>query len=91
MIKELLKFLDASKTKFQAISQTKEILLNNGFKELGEDENYKEYNKFFVVRNNSSIIAISIPENFKDNSLNIFHYLLRLYKWSYRAPRLCFS
>ena len=71
MIKELLKFLDASKTKFQAISQTKEILLNNGFKELGEDENYKGYNKFYVVRNNSSIIAISIPENFKNNSLNI--------------------
>ena len=71
MIKDLLSFLDKSKTKFQAIECTKNILLENGYSEVCEGDSYKGLNKFFVVRNDSSIIAVSKPDNFSDKSINL--------------------
>ncbi len=71
MIEDYLKFLENSKTKFQAIDITRKILNDCGYKEINEGDSYKGIEKFFVVRNNSSIIAINKPIDFKDKSINI--------------------
>ncbi len=71
MINDLLNFLNNAKTKYQAISITKEILEENGYKEVSEIEDYSGLNKFYIVRNNTSVIAISKPNDFKNKSINI--------------------
>ena len=71
MLSNLLNFLDEAKTKFEAIRITKDILIKNGFVEVKEADSYKGYNKFFIIRNNSSIIAISKPNKVDDLSINI--------------------
>lgn len=71
MLDKLLNFLDAAKTKYQAVLLTRDELIKNGYKELNEYDDYKGYNKFFIIRNNSSIIAVSKPEKFNDLSINI--------------------
>lgn len=71
MIQDYLKFLDNSKTKFQAIDITRKMLNDNGFKEINEGDSYKGLDKFYIVRNNSSIIAINKPIDFKNKSINI--------------------
>ena len=71
MLSNLLNFLDEAKTKFEAIRITKDILIKNGFVEVKEADSYKGYNKFFIIRNNSSIIAISKPNKIDDLSINI--------------------
>ncbi|MCR5705552.1 MAG: M18 family aminopeptidase [Acholeplasmatales bacterium] len=71
MVNDLLKFLDLSKTKFQAIDETKKKLLEAGYINVSESDSYKGLNRFFIVRNNSSIICISLPEDFTNKSINI--------------------
>ncbi len=71
MIIDLLNFLNNAKTKYQAISITKDILKSKGYKEVSESDDYKGLDKFFIVRNNTSVIAISKPIDFKNKSINI--------------------
>ena len=61
--KELMSFLDKSPTAFHAISSIKKKLVANGYSELAESEKWEltEGGKYFVARNNSSIIAFMIP------------------------------
>ena len=61
---ELFDFLDASPTCYHAIANVKEHLKQNGFEELSEKETYQleTGKKYYVVRNDSSIIAFEIPE-----------------------------
>ena len=62
---ELLKFLQKSPTAFHAVQQMKSELLAVDFTELKENQRWNiEYGKhYFVTRNDSSLIAFTIPEN----------------------------
>lgn len=60
--KELIDFINNSPTAFHAVLNIKQILINNGFSELKEDEkwNIKKGNKYFVVKNDSAIVAFIV-------------------------------
>lgn len=62
---ELLKFLQKSPTAFHAVQQMKSELLAVDFTELKENQRWNiEFGKhYFVTRNDSSLIAFTIPEN----------------------------
>jgi len=62
-IKGLLKFIQASPTPFHAVEQMAMILDENGFKRLNESDAWgleDKNGKFFVTRNDSSIIAFTL-------------------------------
>lgn len=63
---ELLKFLSTNTTSFTCIKNIKEVLLSKGYQELNELEEWHiTYGKYFVIRNDASIIAFNIDKNFK--------------------------
>lgn len=64
--KELINFLEASPTAFQAVSEIGKKLEENGFVLLGEHEawNIVPGGKYYVTRNGSSVIAFAVPENY---------------------------
>lgn len=70
---DFLEFLKDSKTAFHAAKKTKEILLENGFIELNETDDYKleKGKNYFLTRNNSSVIAFQIPSDIKNLGFNI--------------------
>ncbi len=63
----LLGFLDASPTPFHATQNMAGMFINAGFKELDEVQKWelKAGDKYFVTRNDSSIIAFSYPKTNK--------------------------
>lgn len=63
--KKLINFIEESPSCFHVVENIKDELTNAGFTEIKEHENKKiEYGgKYFVTRNNSSIIAFRIPKN----------------------------
>ena len=65
--KELINFIDASPTCFHAVANMKESLLKEGFVELKENEHWKieKGGNYFVTRNDSAIIAFTIPLEYK--------------------------
>ncbi len=68
VLKNLLDFIENSPCSYFTAANIKKMLIENGFNELSEGEkwNIKENRKYFVTRNNSSIIAFKIPTlNFK--------------------------
>ncbi len=64
---KMLDFINASPTCFHVVDNIKKLLRDNGFTELREDEEWNfESGRFFVTRNDSSIISFVIPgKNFK--------------------------
>ncbi len=58
----LREFLKSSYTAYHAVENVKELLLENGFLQLSEQEDWElcEDGKYFVVRNGASIIAFTI-------------------------------
>ncbi len=60
----LLEFLDASPTPFHATDNMAKMLENAGFKELKEEEDWKlqRAGRYYLTRNDSSIIAFTYPE-----------------------------
>lgn len=62
--KSVLDFIKKSPSCFHAIKNLSDELKQNGFTELSEKNrwNLSENQKYFVTRNNSSIIAFSIPK-----------------------------
>lgn len=62
---ELLDFIEKSPTAFHAVAQMKSQLLEAGFQELKENKRWEiqKGGNYFVTRNDSSLIAFSIPEN----------------------------
>lgn len=66
MKRNLADFLNDSPTSYQAIDNVREELLERGFTELNETSKYdlKAGGDYFVTRNESAIIAFTIPENF---------------------------
>ncbi|MBR1852919.1 MAG: M18 family aminopeptidase [Lachnospiraceae bacterium] len=63
---ELLDFIQKSPSPFHVIANLQEKLQNNGFMELKETDHWQleQGRKYFVTRNDSSMIAFQIP-NFK--------------------------
>lgn len=58
----MLDFIDASPTCFHVVDNIKGLLEEEGFKELFENEEWSlEPGKYFVTRNDSSIISFDIP------------------------------
>lgn len=69
MYKEFLKFANSSPSSFHSIHNIKLFLEKNGFEEVGEDK-LEVGKSYYVLRNQSSIIAFKIPYNF-DNKINL--------------------
>lgn len=61
---QLLDFIEKSPSCYHAVTTMKEVLKNAGFKEVKEQEKWEiiKGGKYFVTRNDSSIIAFTIPE-----------------------------
>ena len=67
----LFKFIEKSTCSFTCVEEIKKLLISNNYTELYEKDTWKiSYGKYFVIRNDSSIIAFNIGKNFK-NSFNI--------------------
>jgi len=67
----LLGFLDASPTPFHATKNMSMMLQNAGFSELKEEEKWEleEGGRYFVTRNDSSVIAFTYPKNRRDYTM----------------------
>lgn len=71
--KELVDFIKNSPTAFHAVDNMRNLLLKKGYEELleGSRWNIKAGSKYFVTRNNSSIIALNLGTKLENYSLNI--------------------
>ncbi len=69
----MIKFLNGCHSVFHATSQIEEELKDAGFIKLRETDNWKLENNryYYVMRNDTSIIAFKIPEMIQVRSLNI--------------------
>ncbi|CCH58167.1 hypothetical protein TBLA_0A03690 [Henningerozyma blattae CBS 6284] len=67
--KEFVNFLNASPSPYHTVYNIKNHLISNGFKELSERDQWngkvEKLGKYFVTRNNSSIIAFIVGNNWK--------------------------
>lgn len=67
--KRLMSFIDKTPNAYYCVDNLRQQLIENGFEELYENEswtNLKEDGKYFVVRNDSSLIAFKMTDK-KDN------------------------
>jgi aspartyl aminopeptidase len=71
--KELLNFIEKSRSSFHAIETIKEELNKNCFEELLESKSWKleKGKKYYVTRNSSSIIAFNIGDELDNYSFNM--------------------
>lgn len=71
--KELLDFLSKSPTAFHAVENYRQILNADGFKELLESEHWDIVpgGKYYVTRNNTSILAFKVGTKLDNYSFNI--------------------
>lgn len=71
--KELLNFIEKSRSSFHAIEAIKEELNKNDYNELLESKAWKleKGKKYYVARNSSSIIAFNIGEDLDNYSFNM--------------------
>ena len=69
----LLKFIQASPTPFHAVSAMKQILDSEGFIQLKESEVWTTVNpgRYYVTRNDASIIAFSLANKLADNGFHM--------------------
>lgn len=72
-ISELTTFIEHAPTAFHAIAELKEILNKEGFEELKESEkwNVEPGKRYYVTRNNSSIIALKAGKKLDDYSFHV--------------------
>lgn len=70
---QLLSFLKASPTAFQAVANMRQTFLDHGFEELCEADHWQIQpgHNYFVTRNNSSIIAFKTGTDLSHYSFNI--------------------
>lgn len=69
---QLIEFLEKSPTQFQAIDTISSLLRTNNFTRIKESDSWKlSKGKYFVTRNNSSLIAFEIPEKLDNYHFNI--------------------
>ncbi len=69
----LLEFLNASPSMYHAINNLKQLLDENGFTELKENNHWNlEFSKkYYVIRNDASILAFITPNNIDNLKFNI--------------------
>lgn len=60
--KNLLDFINRSPTPFHAVKNMRTELVKHGFKELSESEKLEPSGQYFVVRNNSSLVAFRVSD-----------------------------
>ncbi len=72
-VNKFLDFLKTSTNPYEAVLSLKKIMLEKGFEELNEFEVWKleKGKKYFVTRNNSSIIGFTMPTVLDDLSFNM--------------------
>ncbi len=71
---EIINFIKKSTCSFTCISEIEKVLKKEGFKELLEFEKWDlKRGKYFITRNNASIIAFEIPTNFSSFSIITTH------------------
>ena len=64
---DLINFIEESTSSFLCVNKIKEILKKNNYKELYESDDWNNLpNKFYITRNDSSIIAIDLSNNKTD-------------------------
>ena len=64
---ELFDFIDVANCSFTCIDSIREQLINNGYTELYENEEWNlNSSKYFVIRNDASIIAFNIGKNYEE-------------------------
>ena len=70
---KVIDLLNRSYSPFHVVRNLKELLLEKGYEELKEKVPYllKEGGRYFVTRNDSALIAFSIPENPRLSSFRI--------------------
>ena len=71
--REVLSFIQKSPTAFHAVEQMRNILKENGYEELLEGQKWsiQPGQRYFVTRNNSSIIALNLGNQLDDYSFNV--------------------
>lgn len=69
----LLNFIKYSKTQYHAVKKIKEILDDLNYTELKEESiyNIKPLSNYYIIRNNSSIMAFKTPKDINNTSLKI--------------------
>ena len=70
MVKKLIEFIDEHKTAFGATSGIKKTLEENGY-ELLDKKKIEKGKKYYITRNDSSIIAFNVGKKLNDPSLHI--------------------
>lgn len=72
-VSELADFIKASPTPFHAVAEIARILEKNGFHKLSEGDvwNVERGKKYYVVRNNSSIIALKAGMDLEEYGFNV--------------------
>ncbi len=75
MNKELLQFIDDSPTAFHAVENIKKMLLENGFEQLFETNEWslERNKKYFVIRNGSALFAFTTPNICKTIQISASH------------------
>ena len=73
IISELTTFIEHAPTAFHAVAELKEILKQEGFEELKESEKWKVKpgKRYYVTRNNSSIIAVKAGKELDNYSFHV--------------------
>ena len=71
---EMISFINESPVACIVIQNIKNILLKNGYKEVKENHkyNFKLGEKVFIIRNDTTMIALNIGKNMSGNNIN-FH------------------
>ena len=72
--KNFMDFVDSTPNAYYCVDNMKKILFEQGYKELKEEDDWKELNydgKYFVTRNDSSLIAFQIGRKNKEKGFNI--------------------
>ncbi len=71
---DLMNFIDKTPNAYYCVHNLREILIANGFRELYENEiwnDLKKDGKYFVVRNDSSLIAFKLSSKKENKGFNI--------------------
>lgn len=73
VVEKMINFLNKSHSEFNVCLNAKELLIENGFIELKEDENrnIKPSGKYFITRNSNAILAFKMPEKVDELKFNI--------------------
>ena len=72
--KDLMNFIDKTPNAYVCTENIKKLLLNNGFIQLYENEDWNNVSKgknYFVIRNDSSLIAFKMPKDINNVGFNI--------------------